>query len=83
MLESGPGGRVSGVCSGAVCLLRGCVSALGGVGVYSRGGVRSGVGCGIPTCTEAEPLPPVNRMTNRCKNITLATTSWRPVNIRE
>ena len=23
--------------------------------------------------------PPVNRMTNRCKNITLATTSLRPV----
>ena len=25
--------------------------------------------------------PPVNRMTDRCKNITLATTSLRPVNI--
>ena len=25
------------------------------------------------------PPPPVNRMTNRCKNITLATTSSRPV----
>ena len=32
----------------------------------------------IPACTEADP-PPVNRMTNRCKNITLATTSLRPV----
>ena len=35
-------------------------------------------GCGIPACTEADP-PPVNRMTDRCKNITLATTSLRPV----
>ena len=43
----------------------------GGGGVCSRGG-------GIPACTEAES-PPVNRMTNRCKNITLATTSLRPV----
>ena len=27
--------------------------------------------------------PPVNRMTNRCKNITLATTSLRPVIIHK
>ena len=33
--------------------------------------------CGIPACTEADP--PVNRMTDRCKNITLTTTSLRPV----
>ena len=25
------------------------------------------------------PSPPVNRMTDRCKNITLAKTSFRPV----
>ena len=40
-------------------------------------------GGGIPASTEADPTPPppppVNRMTNRCKNITLATTSLRPV----
>ena len=47
------------------CLVRG-VSAPG-VGVVSH----------IPACTEADP--PVNRMTDRCKNITLATTSLRPV----
>ena len=35
-------------------------------------------GDGIPACTEADILP-VNRMTDRCKNITLATTSLRPV----
>ena len=29
-------------------------------------------------CWDTHP-PPVNRMTNRCKNITLATTSLRPV----
>ena len=73
-----------------VCLLRG-VSTLGGgvwsqggclvLGVSAPGGVCSrGVsapgGCGIPACTEADtPTPHVNRMTDRCKNITLATTS--------
>ena len=30
---------------------------------------------GIPACTEADPSP-VNRMTNRCKNITLPQTSF-------
>ena len=38
-------------------------------GVWSSGGV-----CWSET-------PPVNRMTNRCKNITLAKTSFRPVKI--
>ena len=41
---------------------------------------EGGGGCGIPACTEAD-TPPVNRMTDRCKNITLATTSLRPVNM--
>ena len=52
------------------------VSLVGGLlgrGVSLAGG-------GIPACTEADP-PPVNRMTDRCKNITLATTSLRPVKI--
>ena len=62
-----------GVCYQGVLLLGGVcseggVSALGGV--CSQGGVG---GCGIPACTQA--APPVNRMTDRCKNITLATTS--------
>ena len=35
---------------------------------------------GIPSCTEADTRP-VNRMTNSSKNITLATTSLRPVNM--
>ena len=41
-------------------------------GVPSSGGVG-----GIPACTEADP--PVNRITDTSKNITLATTSLRPV----
>ena len=77
-------GRVSaprGVSAlGGVCSLR--VSAPGGGGSAPRGvcarGVSAPWGCGIPACTEAEP-PPVNRMTDRSKNITLATTSLRPV----
>ena len=39
-------------------------------GVYGPGG-------GIPACTEADP--PVNRITHTSKNITLATTSLRPI----
>ena len=57
-----------GVCSWGVCCR----------GVSAPGGVCSWGG-GIPACTEADP--PVNRMTNRCKNITLATTSLWPVMI--
>ena len=46
---------------------------LGGMSGPGEGGV----------CWSGTPPPhPVNRMTDRCKNITLATTSLRPV-IRE
>ena len=62
-LLPGGGCLLGGVCSGGCLLLGEGVSALGG---------------GIPPCTEAD-TPPVNRMTDRCKNITLATTSLRPV----
>ena len=55
------------------------MSALRGVVLPGpRGGLPGPRGGGTPACIEAEP-PPVNRMTNRCKNITLATTSLRPV----
>ena len=68
---SGPGG----------CLLLGGMAAPGGVGgVCSGGGEVLLLGGSVPACTEADP-PPVNRMTNRCKNITLATTSLRLVMI--
>ena len=50
-------------------------------GVCSRGGVCS-LGGGIPACTEAD-TPPVNRMTDTSKNITLATTSLRPVEMKK
>ena len=74
---SAPGGCLlwgvyshGGVCSRG-CLLLG-VSAPGGClllgGVVSQHALR-------------KTPPPVNRMTNRCKNITLATTSLRPVKI--
>ena len=56
-------------------------SAWSGGCLPGRGGVESDPGeGGIPACTEADP-PPVNRMTDRCKNNTLATTSLRPVKI--
>ena len=81
--------------SGGVCLiLGGAWSRGGGWGSAWSGGWLPGLGGlpgpggsawshggGIPACTEADP-PAVNRMTDRCKNITLATTSLRPVKIR-
>ena len=73
---SGPGG----VWPGGACLVPGggClawgVSGLGGGGVWSWGGGMSG-----PRGVPGQVLPPVNRMTDRCKNITLAKTSFRPV----
>ena len=89
---SGQESAPRGVCSGG-CLLWG-VCSWGGVvlpggvcsggcapgGVCSCGGGVCSGGSGIPACTEADP--PVNRMTDRCKNITLATTSLRPVKIQ-
>ena len=51
---------------GVMCLVLGGVCLVRGGCAWSGGGSAS-VPCGIP------PPPPVNRMTNRCKNITLAT----------
>ena len=72
---------------GGGCLLRG-VSASGGCasgGLCSQGGgVCSGVGSppggSYPSMHWGRP-PPVNRITDTSKNITLATTSLRPVKI--
>ena len=47
-------------------------------GVPPWGGSPSRGGYGIPACTEADTLPPCGQ-THTCKNITLATTSLRPV----
>ena len=84
-----------GVCSQEGCLLPGGVSALGGVcswgvsapggclllgGVCSQGGVCSwGVVSQHALRQAPTPPPPVNRITDTSKNITLATTSLRPV----
>ena len=82
---------MGGVCSGGGCLLPGEGGLLRGAiclqGVSDPGGVCSGGGCSRGCLTRGGLLqgglpqthPPVNRMTDRCKNITLATTSLRPV----
>ena len=57
----------------------GGVSGTGGGLCLVWGGLVPG-GCGIPAYPRQTP-PPLNRMTDRCKNITLATTSLRPVKI--
>ena len=77
---------------GGVCLVPGGVSDPGGLpglggALPGRGGALSGPGggwCvwpggGIPACTEADTPPPPRGQTHACKNITLATTSLRPV----
>ena len=56
-----------GVLSPRGCLLLG-LSAPGG---SAPGGVSAPGGCGIPACTEAD-TPLVYRITDACKNITLA-----------
>ena len=70
MCVSVPGG-------GVVCLSRG-----GGVCLFQAGvsGPEGGLlrGGGITACTEADTPPPCGQ-THACKNITLATTSLRPV----
>ena len=71
----------------------GCLPGLGGAAWSGLGGVCLvwGVcllgevclvwgGSGIQACTEADTLPPCGQ-THTCKNITLATTSLRPVNM--
>ena len=50
-------------------------------GYLVRGSAPGGVSApgGLVSQHALRQNPPVNRMTNRCKNITLATTSLRPV----
>ena len=70
-----------GACFPGGCLLLGGVCSQGGYllprGSASQGGLLPAGG--IPACTEADP--PINRITDTSKNITLATTSLRPVSI--
>ena len=65
----------AGVCFPGGCLVRG---GLLPEGVSGPGGVVS-----QHALRQKPPPPLVNRMTNRCKNITLATASLRPVIILE
>ena len=65
--------------SGFISVLRGVCSGGSALGGFCSGG-GSGQGGGIPACTETD-TPPVNRITDTSKNITLAITSLRPVNI--
>ena len=60
------------------CLVRGVCS--GGV-LHAGGGVSAPGGFSMPGGFSLPDPPPVNRMTNRCNNITLAKTSFRPVNM--
>ena len=72
---------------GGVCLVTGGFSLVPGGGspcwgvLLGPGGVClvwGGV-CLVPGGFSGDPSPPVNRITHTCKNITLATTSLRPV----
>ena len=54
----------------------------GGGGCVVLGGSAWSGGSGIPACTKADTLPPRCGQADTCKNITLATTSLRPVNIK-
>ena len=66
-----------------------CLSLVRGVSFFGRGGVcfwsREGVSTfrpgegGTSQHAMGQTRPPVNRMTDTCKNITLVTTSLRPV----
>ena len=70
----------------ALTVSRGGGGCLPGRGVPAGGGGACQGGClpgggpdqAPPGNLEQAP-PPVNRMTDRCKNITLAKTSFRPV----
>ena len=68
---SGGGLLPGGMAPGGCLLPGGLVWPRGEGGCLLRGVCSWGV------CLRHDP--PVNRMTNRCKNITLATTSLRPV----
>ena len=70
----------AGVCFWGCVVPGGVCSGGWSRGMSAPGGVWSGGGGGgIPACTEADPLLWTEWMTDRCKNITLATTSLRPV----
>ena len=69
---SGPGGCLSGP--------GGCLPGPGG-SPFQVGGssLAGGVVCLVPGGSPCPEIPPINKITDTCKNITLATTSLRPV----
>ena len=81
MLYSAP--AQGGVCSWGVCLLPGGFSLPGGVlpasGVSPPGGLSLPGGFSLLGGFSLPGYLSVNRITQTCKNITLATTSLRPV----
>ena len=82
LLPGGGGVPEGGVCvlGGVGCVPRGCAIGVGvWGGVCARGGCARGWWWWYPSMHWGRRLPPVNRMTNSSKNITLATTSLRPV----
>ena len=82
---SASGGDVSG--PGGFSMPGGCSPSPGGV-LLARPPLWTEWQTGVKILPWPKPgggspcqTPPVNRMTNRCKNITLAKTSFRPVKI--
>ena len=70
-----------GVClGGGGCLTLGCLThGVSDPGGSDLGGMCMTWGLSAPRGCLPQTCPPMNRMTDRCKNITLATTSLRPV----
>ena len=73
-----PGGWVCQVPKGSARSQGGWVCQVPGGSARSWGDLPGPGGYDIPACTEADTLPPCGQ-TDTCKNITLATTSLRPV----
>ena len=70
-----PACTAQGVSAPRECLLQGCL--FWGMSAPGEEYLLQGVcGGGIPACTAQHRAPPVNRMTDRCKNITLPQTSF-------
>ena len=74
----GGGAPSRGSPSRGCLLLRGVPPSRGGAPFLGEGASFLGGG-GVVSRHALRQTPPVNRMTDRCKNITLATTSLRPV----
>ena len=81
----GAGGGFSLVPRGGLPGPGGGFSLVPGGSTWSRGGSPWSWGgvCLVLGGFSGDPTPPVNRITDTCKNITLATTSLRPVKISE